>query len=1075
VNPLTILVSLGFIVIVAVVAYLVYRRILRRAKSIERGLKMVPIRIHIPPFDDKVEAGLRDPREAMRRKIAPAETLYSIIAGSTLKGFKSKFYGQRHVSFEMVATDGTIHFYVAVPVALVPVLEQAVQSAYPTARLEEVEDYNPFSEQGKLPGTLGGELILKEKFSQPLMTYNELETDPIDALVNTLSTLKPGEGAAIQMLIRPAGKDWVKKSIRMVRQRRRYPGYSSDLSFDAKDMLRATTKSPKQRLKEHPQTLTGTEEAAITAIEEKAKHPGFETLVRIVVSTNSHERSQAVLTQMATAFALLESPGHNGLKLIMASNIEGLVTAFIFRFFPPELKIMILNTVELATIFHLPDARPTTTAQVERQQFHEVDGPVNLPSQGLLFGFNSFRGVQKEVRLDTVDRRRHTYVVGQTGTGKSTLLENLAVQDMLNGDGFAFIDPHGDTAEKILSMVPKNRAEDVIYFNPGDTTRPLGLNLFEFTDPTQKDFLVQESLSMLYKLYDPGKTGIIGPRFEQWYRNAALTLMSDPAGSTFIEIPKVFTDNDYLKQKFKYVNDQTVVDFWTKEMAQTSDYHKSEMLGWFVSKFGAFLSNEIMRNIIGQTKSSFDLRDIMDNKKILIVNLSKGLIGELNSQLLGMIFVIKFQAAAMSRANVPEDQRNDFCLYVDEFQNFSTDSFATILSEARKYRLNLTVANQFIGQLSEDVKNAVFGNVGTIVSFRTGPEDAEFLVKQFQPVFDAHDLVNIPNGRAILRLMVGGLPSQPFSINALPPLQTHSAEMGEAVKQLSAAKFGTTKAAVEADINARLTTQPLPAPPQPKPIVAVEQPVASTPAAASDQAVPPDDRLTITPQVPAAAPIAQAPPPVAPEPAPASQPVVSQPAPTVPAPAALVSSPVSAMPAPNAAQPAPQFVSDPKPVPPPQPPKPVAPPVEAALPTIQPQHRKRIPSPPSSQSEQTQSTSQASNPRQDSGRRSSIQPSQRKPERPPQTAPVSLPAQPTPQPAARNPTPAPKPAAPRPQAAPPASATPVITSPTVVQPQPQPVATIAATPSTSAQPASTTPKLKHGEVHVDEHGNVTMG
>ncbi|HSX00771.1 MAG TPA: hypothetical protein VLF67_00895, partial [Candidatus Saccharimonas sp.] len=367
-----------------------------------------------------------------------------------------------------------------------------------------------------------------------------------------------------------------------------------------------------------------------------------------------------------------------------------------------------------------------------------------------------------------------------------------------------------------------------------------------------------------------GKTGIIGPRFEHWYRNAALTLMADPNGASFVELPKVFTDSVYLKNKFKYLKDPTVIDFWTKEMGQTSDYHKSEMLGWFVSKFGAFQNNEMMRNIIGQTKSAFNIRDIMDNRKILIVNLSKGRIGELNSQLLGMIFVIKFQAAAMSRANMEESQRADFCLYVDEFQNFSTDSFASILSEARKYRLNLIVANQFIGQLSQEIRDAVFGNIGTIIAHRMGPEDAEFMVKQLAPAFDASDLLNIPNFNAAMRIMVGGVPSQPFTIRDLPPLGQPNLELGAAIKQLSAAKFGVAKSVVEADIAVRFSGKLGPAPlPAPAPV----SPTAAEPAAP----VPP---AASTPPMPAPMPAPVAPSPVAPAP------VVPMPDPApVPAPA----------------------------------------------------------------------------------------------------------------------------------------------------------------------------------------------
>ncbi|HSH31767.1 MAG TPA: type IV secretory system conjugative DNA transfer family protein, partial [Candidatus Saccharimonadales bacterium] len=726
-------------------AFLAYRRVLRRAKGIERGLKMVPLLIHLPPPSDDTAASGRDVREVIREKISQAESLYSLIAGTATEGFKSKFYGQRHLSFEIIAARGTVHFYAAVPVALVSVVEQAIVTAYPGARVEEAEDYNIFNPAGKLSGTTGGELVLKADPAYPIATFTTLERDPMAGLLNTLSALEEGDGVGVQLLLRPARPGWVKAATALADKKRKTRG-SASLKFTAKDLVKAAVVVPDPTKTQPDEPLTGLEQTVLDAIEDKTRHPGYEVLVRLVAAAPNAARSQVILRDLATAFALFDAPGLNGFKFLPAGDIAGLVTAFIFRFFPPELGHDILNSVELATLFHLPDAQFTPTSGVERQASKQVDGPVAVSPSGLLFGYNLFRGVKKEIRLSTEDRRRHTYIVGQTGTGKSVLLENLAVQDMLAGNGFAFIDPHGDTAERLISMVPKNRAEDVIYFNPADTETPLGLNLFEFSDPAQKDFLIQEAIGMLYKLYDPGHTGIIGPRYEHWFRNAALTLMSDPNGATFIEIPKVFTDADYLRAKFKHLTDQTVIDFWTKEMGQTSDYHKSEMLGWFVSKFGAFMSNEIMRNIIGQPKSAFNLREVMDQKKILIVNLSKGQIGELNSQLLGMLFVIKFQAAAMSRAAVAESERPDFCLYVDEFQNFSTDSFASILSEARKYRLNLIVANQFIGQLSEPIRDAVFGNVGTVVSLRTGPEDADFLVKQFAPVFDAHDLVNLPIG-----------------------------------------------------------------------------------------------------------------------------------------------------------------------------------------------------------------------------------------------------------------------------------------------------------------------------------------
>ncbi|HSX47342.1 MAG TPA: DUF87 domain-containing protein, partial [Patescibacteria group bacterium] len=419
-----------------------------------------------------------------------------------------------------------------------------------------------------------------------------------------------------------------------------------------------------------------------------------------------------------------------------------------------------------------------------------------------------FRGAKKAIRLSLADRQRHMYVVGQTGTGKSTFLENLALQDMLKGNGFAFVDPHGDVVDRLLAMVPKERTEDVIYFNPAEMDYPMGLNLFEFNTPDQKDFLIQEAINMLYKLYDPQHQGIMGPRYEHLFRHAALTVMADPAGGTFVDIPKLFRDPKFVQQKLQHVKDVNILEFWQKEVPasqRSNDF--GEVVSWFVSKFGAFLNNDMMRNIIGQAKSAFDLRYVMDNKKILLVNLSKGRTGDLNSKLLGMIFVMKFQAAAMSRVDLPEEERVDFCLYVDEFQNFSTDSFATITSEARKFHLNLIVANQFTTQLTPEIREAVFGNMGTIVCFRIGQNDLESIGKYFHPTFDEDDLLRVPNYNTIVRTLIGGIPTAPFSMATMPSLGVPNPRLAAALKQLSFAKYGKPRSVVEKDIVDRMTTK----------------------------------------------------------------------------------------------------------------------------------------------------------------------------------------------------------------------------------------------------------------------------
>jgi len=782
-----------------------YRKTVRESKNYERGLKMVPLYIHIPPSTEDIDSNGRDERDYTEEVLSQGQVMYNIISSTATKGFKTKVYGQRHISFEIVAHEGLVHYYVVVPYILIDTVRQAIIAAYPSARLEEVEERNIFSQAGRISGTIGGEFTLKKNYVHPIATYQESKRDASRAILNALSTVTRDDGVAIQLMIRPATESWTKNSVFAANKIKKDKGTKKSSVLSLTELVGAFAKPLEHKdVKPEDRQLSSLEQGLIDSIEEKTRYPGYESLIRVVVSSNTAARSQAVLKNIVAAFSLFDSPTNNGFKFNISKNIEELVTAYIFRFFPQSVNQNILNSVELATVFHLPNQNNIPTSQVQRQMVKQVDGPTQINEEGFLLGYNEFRGVKKQIRLNTNDRRRHMYFIGQTGTGKSSLLENLAFQDMMDGKGFAFIDPHGDSAEKLLGIVPKERVEDVIYFCPGDMEFPLGLNLFEFETQDQRDFLIQEAIAMLYKLYDPGHTGIIGPRYEHWFRNAALTIMSDPNGSTFIDIPQVFNDQSFTDEKLKHVTDRTVLDFWYKEMAQTSDANKSEVLGWFVSKFGAFLSNEMMRNILGQTKSGFNLREIMDKKKILLVNLSKGKTGELNSQLLGMIFVMKFQAAAMGRANIPEDEREDFALYVDEFQNFATDSFATILSEARKYRLNLILANQFMSQLTDNIREAILGNIGTVISGRLGITDAEILQKKFAPTFDAEDLTKLPNYQTITSVLINGVPSAAFSMALLPPMVKPNPELQSALKRLSSTKYGKPRAMVEMEIFARL-------------------------------------------------------------------------------------------------------------------------------------------------------------------------------------------------------------------------------------------------------------------------------
>ncbi|OGM32529.1 hypothetical protein A2803_03175 [Candidatus Woesebacteria bacterium RIFCSPHIGHO2_01_FULL_44_21] len=421
-------------------------------------------------------------------------------------------------------------------------------------------------------------------------------------------------------------------------------------------------------------------------------------------------------------------------------------------------------------------------------------------------GESTYRGLRRPVYISDSDRQKHMYIIGKTGTGKSKFLQSMILQDIKAGKGLCFMDPHGDAVDELLGMVPPERAEDVIYFRPSDTERPMGLNLLEAKTEDQKHFVATSVINMMYKLFDPYKTGIVGPRFEHAVRNAILTVLAEE-GATFIEVMRVLTDANYVRELLPKVQDPIVRRYWTDQIAQTSDFHKSEVLDYITSKFGRFVTNRMVRNIIGQSQSSFNFREVMDQGKLLFINLSKGELGEENSNFLGLVIVPRILMAAMSRADMPEEQRRDFYLYVDEFQNFATPDFAQILSEARKYHLNLTVANQFIGQIDEEVKSAIFGNVGTMITYRVGVSDAQVLAREFTPTFGEDDLLNIERYNVYIKTIVNNEPVPPFSMalsgDIMEELKNRNHKLAEAIREMSKLKFGRDVRLVEQEITRR--------------------------------------------------------------------------------------------------------------------------------------------------------------------------------------------------------------------------------------------------------------------------------
>ncbi len=727
--------------------------------------------------------------------------------------FHRIIFGEPHIALEIAVSSDSenIVFYVAMPARFKEVIEKQIHSFYPAAHIESASEYTIFRPDGV---TVASRLQLKKEDSFPIRTYRHLESDPLQNIANALSKLEDEqEGAAIQIILRRSSRKWKERGIRTAQQMQQGQrlGEASmsktglvakNLGSDISGVLMGKTVK-EQAAEKTPISLTPEEQEVISRLESKVKKAHFETNVRLVASAATKERAEMILASIENAFVQFEDESLNKFIAIRnkAKNAHKIAYDYIFRNFSDRYK-MVLDTEELASIFHFPIST-TETPKINWLKSKIAPPPADIPKEGLAVGYSDFRGSKTEMRLSEDDRRRHLYIIGQTGTGKSTFIEEMAKQDAKKS-GMCIIDPHGDLIDHILENIPKERADDVIYFDPSDMERPFSLNIMEYDPkrPEQKTFVINETLAIFDKLYDLKSTG--GPMFEQYMRNAMLLVMDSPdIGSTLMEVPRVFRDLEFRKEKLKRCQDATVVDFWEKEAEKAGgDAALENIAPYITSKLTTFISNDIMRPIISQQKSTFDFRDIMDKQKILLVNLSKGKIGEINSHLLGMIIVGKLLMAALSRVDMEEDERKDFYLYIDEFHNFTTDSISQILAEARKYRLALIVAHQFIGQLSENISKAVFGNVGSICAFRVGSEDAEFLEKQFAPEFDASDLINVANYQCFAKLLMNNKTSASFDMKTYPPTKG-SIEMRNALKELSRYKYGRDREIVEAEIRKR--------------------------------------------------------------------------------------------------------------------------------------------------------------------------------------------------------------------------------------------------------------------------------
>jgi hypothetical protein len=794
------LVGAGVFALILAGALAVCFRILERRREISESLKYALVRVTLPQLESQ-------PYEKAKEEIGAFEQFLA-----TLQNYRHPVVMEiavPHIGEE-------IRFYFAASRTEIDALERAIHAFWPAANVERTTDYNIFNLGGESAVSVAS---LKEHFALPLRRYRTMDADPLVAIVNVFSKLAyEGEGAAMQCIFAQPPRN-AQKALRFVfdELRRGVPRrvalqagtltgtlsfIGSTLSGKAPSSSGAPAGTPPTAVSERQ---PAPDEALIQLVSEKSAKPLIALNLRLVTSASTGERARSLLDIFEHAFDQFADPRANSVafRRLRGGAAQQAIFDFSFRNFRPSQSILV-TTEECATIVHLPTSG-VGTPKLERVRAKSALAPLNLPEEGLVIGKNVFRGEERLVRILLDDKRRHLYIVGQTGTGKTALLQEMARQDIESGDGLCVVDPHGDLAETMLGLIPAERTKDVVYFNPTDIERPVGLNMLEFDQahPEQKTFIINEMIEIMDKLYDLRQVG--GPMFEQYLRNAMLLVMGDPVlKPTIMEIPKVLADAAFRKKLLSRCTNPSVVSFWTKEAERAGgEFALANMVPYITSKLNPFIANDIVRPIVGQVTTHFRLRDIMDNRKILIVNLAKGVLGETNSYLLGMIMVGKIMAAALSRADRPESERTDFTLYIDEFQNVTTKTIASILAEARKYRLSMIMAHQFIAQLKEEIRDAVFGNVGTIIAFRVGPLDAELLEKQFLPTFTKQDLVNLDNFNAYIKLLIRGQVSPPFNIQTFPP-RASNREIAAAVKELSRLAYGRPRQDVEAEIARRI-------------------------------------------------------------------------------------------------------------------------------------------------------------------------------------------------------------------------------------------------------------------------------
>ena len=792
---------------------------IQKQHRLEQANKIRFLQVQIPKnaVARSSDIDAKDHIQSMKQNIELMNQVYKNFYAIFDEGWKNKEFGNNAISMEILVEKEVIKFILWVPSDHLMTVEKMIASFYTGAIVENIRQPK-ILEAGKY--FAGGEFTLTKDSVHPLKTYESFEADPMDSILSAFSNISRDEKVWIQILVEPLHENWLKKmrkSADDIKEGKKKLWFWWIIQ-KLRDSGKKETSEKEQKEKKHSFS-----QQQLSDFDKKMDDELFRVKIRTIATSPDKQRPRKIIDDISRLFNQYNYIGLNTLKFNKAQDLQTFARHYSLRILYPDTSLLtnilkfnpstVLNIKELSSIIHFPHGRFNQNPRIAWQKFKVIPAPDDLPSEGIVVGYNNYWGVKREIRITDKDRFRHIYILGQTGTGKSTIMLTQAIDDMDNGRGFTFIDPHGEAVEFLLRHFPKERIDDLIYFDLWNTAYPIGLNPLEVSpdDSDEKDVVTNDLVEMFIQMYGHE---IFGPRIQDYFRNACLLLMDQPEGGTIVDIMRLFTDEAFAEAKIRNLKDPVVAAWWNKTYKKMGDREKAEIIPFIQAKFWPFTTGVYVRNIIGQSKSAFKMYDAMQQKKIILMNLAKGISGEETSKLIGKIIAMQVKLSALKRAKIEEKDRVPHYLYVDEFQNYVSQSFESIMSEARKYRLGLVVAHQYTDQLKQgglwgelDLSKTIFGNIGNMFVYKVGAPDAEFLAKEFEPEFSQTDLTSTEAFMGACKISINNQQTRPFSFKAKIPYVLEAKnppEKVQIIKQISSLKRGTKRELVDKEIYFRI-------------------------------------------------------------------------------------------------------------------------------------------------------------------------------------------------------------------------------------------------------------------------------